>query len=709
MKNNFLKNFSIKWQLVIITSLLVAVPLSIVGIYGINIMTEENYMQVEEQLTTETELVRNSIQSIYRMAEKEVIGDSENGYNLFISYGSAVLSTSSSLTFDAVNQITKDSSKVTIPEMLIGGRKITDHRIVDEIRDIIGGTVTLFQVIPNGLLRVTTNVMTLENERATGTYIPSDSPVYKTIMSGETFKGRAYVVNGWYMTVYQPIFDNSGNVIGVFYNGIPEVDFQKELLDSVSETVIGKSGYVWIIDGEGNYVLSKNRSRDGENIWGAKDADGRLFIQEMINGAKALNGEDLFIYNYPWKNEGEVKARNKIASVLYYPEWDWSIAASSYSEDFETTLFAAQRQIWTLLIVSILICLVISYLFASYIANPVKGLSQLTEEASEGNLEILVDEKKGAGEINKLSHSFSVMINKIKKLISNIKSSVVSTAVSADQLSTSAEEVNAAMQQISSTIQQIAAGAQDVSRSVADSRKAASETEKSSQLGADSAHDLMQKMEKLRDSTRDTSQKLKILAEEPKKIGTIIDTINSISSQTNLLALNAAIEAARAGDAGRGFAVVAEEVRKLAEESQKATSDIDTLIKGIQRTIETFVVDFENSIKNVGQGMAAATKTQQAFAEIPKSINNINKTLVNVSAVTEQNAAGSGEVSSAVQQVSSSMQQVSSTAQQLNVQAEELKSLIAAFKISDSSNFDLGKTQEENNNDKKVDDDKVED
>ena len=301
------------------------------------------------------------------------------------------------------------------------------------------------------------------------------------------------------------------------------------------------------------------------------------------------------------------------------------------------------------------------------------------------------------------------MINKIKKLISNIKSSVVSTAVSADQLSTSAEEVNAAMQQISSTIQQIAAGAQDVSRSVADSRKAASETEKSSQLGADSAHDLMQKMEKLRDSTRDTSQKLKILAEEPKKIGTIIDTINSISSQTNLLALNAAIEAARAGDAGRVFAVVAEEVRKLAEESQKATSDIDTLIKGIQRTIETFVVDFENSIKNVGQCMAAATKTQQAFAEIPKSINNINKTLVNVSAVTEQNAAGSGEVSSAVQQVSSSMQQVSSTAQQLNVQAKELKSWVAAFKISDSSNFDLGKTQEENNNDKKVDDDKVED
>ena len=77
--------------------------------------------------------------------------------------------------------------------------------------------------------------------------------------------------------------------------------------------------------------------------------------------------------------------------MLYYPEWDWSIAASSYSEDFETTLFAAQRQIWTLLIVSILICLVISYLFASYIANPVKGLSQLTEEASEGNLEILVN------------------------------------------------------------------------------------------------------------------------------------------------------------------------------------------------------------------------------------------------------------------------------------------------------------------------------
>ena len=201
----------------------------------------------------------------------------------------------------------------------------------------------------------------------------------------------------------------------------------------------------------------------------------------------------------------------------------------------------------------------------------------------------------------------------------------------------------------------------------------------------------MLKMEKLKDSTRNTSEKLKILSEEPKKIGTI-DTINSISSQTNLLALNAAIEAARDGDAGRGFAVVAEEVRKLAEESQKATSDIDTLIKGIQKTIETFVVDFETSINNVGQGMVA-----EAFSEIPKSIANINKTLIDVSAVTEQNAAGSGEVSSAVQQVSSSMQQVSSTAQQLNVQAEELKTLVSAFKVTEENSNNVAKELAERN------------
>ena len=89
-------------------------------------------------------------------------------------------------------------------------------------------------------------------------------------------------------------------------------------------------------------------------------------------------------------------------------------------------------------------------------------------------------------------------------------------------------------------------------------------------------------MRAVRDSSTAVSGAIRELSSKSEQIGAIVETITGIAGQTNLLALNAAIEAARAGEHGRGFAVVAEEVRKLAEESQRAAAEISDLIGAIQ-------------------------------------------------------------------------------------------------------------------------------
>jgi methyl-accepting chemotaxis protein len=188
-------------------------------------------------------------------------------------------------------------------------------------------------------------------------------------------------------------------------------------------------------------------------------------------------------------------------------------------------------------------------------------------------------------------------------------------------------------------------------------------------------------MESISSTTKEGAEKVKALGAKSEQIGNIVETINGISEQTNLLALNAAIEAARAGEAGRGFAVVADEVRKLAEESQKATAQISGLIGEIQEEIGGAVASMDINTTQVDEGVKAVRDSLAAFEEIPLLVGQVNKAIAQISAISEENAAGAEEVSASVEEVTSAMQQVASAAQQLSKGASDLKTQVGRFKV----------------------------
>lgn len=233
------------------------------------------------------------------------------------------------VVWNAVNQLTGQSQTVELPRLMAGGVWLGQNRdlavptpIVDEVEKLVGITCTIFQRMNDrgDMLRVATNVQDHEKRRAIGTYIPAvlpegtDNPVIAAALKGQSYRGLAYVVNTWYLTAYEPITDKAGKIIGMLYVG-EKLESVASLRKAIMEMKVGKIGYVGVIGGKGEhkgrYIISKDGTRDGENIWDQKDIHGNNTVQTIIaNALKQPKGES-FYHEYIWQNPGDPQPRKR--------------------------------------------------------------------------------------------------------------------------------------------------------------------------------------------------------------------------------------------------------------------------------------------------------------------------------------------------------------------------------------------------------------
>jgi len=148
-----------------------------------------------------------AIAAVQELTQSQVNSDMATMKRESGELGAPSLDPTAMLDMNITNQITSESEKARVPTLAFGSYKVNgDYTFVDRIqKEAGGGTVTIFQVLPGKLLRVSTNVLKLDGSRAVGTYIPDSSPVYKAVMAGQVYKGTAYVVNAWYLTAYFPV------------------------------------------------------------------------------------------------------------------------------------------------------------------------------------------------------------------------------------------------------------------------------------------------------------------------------------------------------------------------------------------------------------------------------------------------------------------------------------------------------------------------
>ena len=156
---------------------------------------EHIHKAVYDSLLTYDQTISRKLDSDLKIFEKEIL-----------SKGDLVFDTVNATQSTIVNQVTQQSEQVTLPKFIAGDRSITGaNDIVDSVTASTGSTATIFQLVGDKLLRVSTTVKKQNGERASGTYIPSDSPVFKAITQGQIYKGKAFVVNDWYLTAYAPL------------------------------------------------------------------------------------------------------------------------------------------------------------------------------------------------------------------------------------------------------------------------------------------------------------------------------------------------------------------------------------------------------------------------------------------------------------------------------------------------------------------------
>ena len=165
------------------------------------------------------------------------------------------------------------------------------------------------------------------------------------------------------------------------------------------------------------------------------------------------------------------------------------------------------------------------------------------------------------------------------------------------------------------------------------------------------------------------------LSELSKKIGDIIGIINEIADQTNLLALNAAIEAARAGEHGRGFAVVADEVRKLAERTTGATSEVSGIIREIQNNVTSAVTSIERVTAKVDKGVDLSSKAGAELRTIVKSVEDLQQMVQQIATAIEEMSATSDQIGKDIESISNISGETSQSSNEVLKASHELSRL----------------------------------
>ncbi|MBZ8008052.1 cache domain-containing protein [Campylobacter sp. RM9334] len=465
--------------------------------------------------------------------------------------------------------------------------------------------------------------------------------------------------------------------------------YNKNILTFLSELDLkNRSVNLFVINKKGEYVMHYLKDRIGENAYNKKDSNGKLYIQEIIQTANNGGG---FVTTHMKADKTRPER-----DVVYYVEKDsfndyvyisviYLVEAKEEIAEISAKVLDKKNEVvLNYSVFAVILCIIILALWLIviriWISKPLNELTQKAYDLSKGDGDLTkLLEIKGKDEIASASKAINDFIGKIRILINEVKQISYENKTIAAELSSVSMQTGKRSEESFNIVENVVEEGKLTKDSLSSGINSANDSKNELRGSTTSIHETINAINSLTNQINHSADiesalasKIEQLSRDADNVKSILEIINDVADQTNLLALNAAIEAARAGEHGRGFAVVADEVRSLAERTQKSLSEINAtisvIVQGIKDASEqmsdnskqisnlTNVANgSEELIKNMEQKLKEAIissdKTVDNYINASKQIEDILNEVSQIAKITNENARSVEEIAKAASQL----------------------------------------------------------